>query len=311
MPKPIRPRLRLAWGAFLFVSAAFGCDQGSGEARGPATRPAAATAPATRATSAGQPPAPDGRKPGFAAGRVLRQDGRPIAVEGMRIGVTVRGISDRTGQVVSYSPTVGADGRYEVKLEPGTYRSPAGVVEVPFNGRHYRFELDPVQRAAATFDANAGIHEDFVWHLSGPRATAGGAPDESRAGDWHGGPITMRYDADRPDLGRRLTQPPRGTRAVFTLTPTTALADGREGKPITAEREFDELVGLKNPLIPDVPLAMYSVTGVELRPDGQRRPLLFLRPGGAWGDSVEGTFDPNLESGGLEPVVIAFTRREE
>ena len=119
-------------------------------------------------TSATRPATPDGRKPGFAAGRVLRQDGRPIAVEGMRIGVTVRGISDRTGQVVSYSPTVGADGRYEVKLEPGTYRPPAGVVEVPFNGRHYRFELDPVQRAAATFDANAGIHEDFVWHLSGP-----------------------------------------------------------------------------------------------------------------------------------------------
>jgi hypothetical protein len=295
---------------FALVATACGCDKASSDAPAPATRPAA-TAPATHA--AARPATADGRKPGFAAGRVLRQDGRPIAVEGMRIGVTVRGISDRTGQVVSYSPTVGADGRYEVKLEPGTYRPPAGVVEVPFNGRHYRFELDPVQRAAATFDAKAGIHEDFVWHLSGPRASGagGGAPDESRAGDWHGGPVTMRYDADRPDLGRRLSPPPRGTRAVFTLTPTTALADGREGKPITAEREFDELAGLKNPLIPDVPLAMYSVTGVELRPDGQRHPLLFLRPGGAWGDSVEGTFDPNLESGGLEPVVIAFTRREE
>jgi hypothetical protein len=294
---------------FALIATACGCDKASSDApaAAPATRPAA-TAPARR--SAGKSTT-EARKPGFATGRVLRQDGNPIAVEGMRVAVTVRGISDRTGQVVSYSPTVAADGTYEVKLEPGTYRPPAGVVEVPFNGRHYRFELDPVQRAAATFDAKAGIHEDFVWHLSGPRGGPGGTPDESRAGDWHGGPITMRYDADRPDLGRRLSPPPRGTRAVFTLTPTTALADGREGKPINAEREFDELAGLKNPLIPDVPLAMYTVTGVELRPDGQRRPLLFLRPGGAWGDSVEGTFEPNLEPGGLEPVVIAFTRREE
>jgi hypothetical protein len=227
----------------------------------------------------------------------------------VRIAVSLRGVSNRTTQVVSYSPPVGPDGTYEMKVDDGTYRPPTGIVEVPFNGRHFRFELEPVQPNSGAMESKPGIRQDFVWRLSGPRR--GMTPDETRAAAWHGGPITMRYQADRPDLGRRLGPPPRGTRAVFTLTPAGPLADGRPGKPITVEREFDDFGGLKNPLIPDVPLAMYTATGVELRPDAERRPLLLLKLGGTWADSIEGTFEPNLDSGGVEPVIITFTRREE
>src|SRR5690349_18391174 len=109
MPVSHDIRLRLPVTVFALVATACGCERASSDAPAPpsATHPAA-TAPATHA--AARPATADGRKPGFATGRVLRQDGNPIAVEGMRVAVTVRGISDRTGQVVSYSPTVGADG---------------------------------------------------------------------------------------------------------------------------------------------------------------------------------------------------------
>ena len=200
MPVRHDVRLRLAPVVIALVANVCGCDKGPAAAPTPTTRTAT-----HRTLNPGRVHGrrrADGRKPGFATGRVLRQDGQPIAIEGVRIAVSLRGVSNRTTQVVSYSPPVGPDGTYEMKVDDGTYRPPTGMVG------------GPVQRAALPIRAGsgaAGHGRDRVeagdppgLRLAAERPAAGVTPDETRAAAWHGGPITMQYQADRPDLGRRL-----------------------------------------------------------------------------------------------------------
>src|SRR2546429_95374 len=85
--------------------------------------------------------------------------------------------------------------------DKGPARRRTGTVEARFTGRHSRLDRAPDPRSVGGVDSNRGIRRDFVWGLSGPRN--GVTPDETRAAAWHGGPITMQYQADRPDLGRR------------------------------------------------------------------------------------------------------------
>ena len=83
-----------------------------------ATNPA--TAPSTRPT------------PGFAKGRVRAADGKPLDLKDRRAVITVVG-SSSNGVERPVSDTVKPDGTYAIKLDPGPYLWPTGMIEFRFN----------------------------------------------------------------------------------------------------------------------------------------------------------------------------------
>ena len=251
-------------------------------------------------------------KPGYAVGRVLGQDGKPISVPEARIAISFVGVArdpDRDVPAKCY-PDVGPDGNYEKKMEEGIYISAAGVVEFPFNGKQFRLALDPVRPFEGRVESSAGVVQDFVWKLSGPRPGFR-QPDPSQRGQWFGGALIAEYVAYRDDLKKSIPTPPQGTQVVFSLTPTTPLADGRKGEVVTFKRTYIGSSGVSNPVLADVPLAMYTIRGEEILPDGRKANILFLDVDGKWKDSTGGTFDSNLERASLDPVKFKFTRATE
>src|SRR5687768_2540579 len=106
---------------------------------------------------------------GFAAGRVTMPDGKPITAPGASISVSINGVSG-AGERVSYSPPVKPDGTYRQKLAGGAYTFGRSTVEVDFEGKRYRFRLEPVgDEHNRSRESDAGITQDFVWKVTGER----------------------------------------------------------------------------------------------------------------------------------------------
>src|SRR5687767_12868432 len=114
------------------VFAGFGCDE---RAKAPTSRPSNRDGggPARTQPAGGDPgtgAAADPRaKPGYVVGRVLDETGQPIAVKDARVQVSVIGISDETNRKAEYHVLAGPDGNYEVKVDPGNYRTITGRIE--------------------------------------------------------------------------------------------------------------------------------------------------------------------------------------
>jgi hypothetical protein len=265
------------------------------------TRPAG-TRPAGDATERTQP------KPGYARGRVLGQNGVPVALPGARIAINLRGISHEGGRRIdTYREIAGADGTFEFALEPGMYRPLEAFIEVPFNNRQYRFHLHPVHDSFGQGqESGQGIAQDFEWRLSGLRPKQ--PADPARPESWYGASILMRFIPYREDLKVSVPSAPNGTKVTITLTPITPLADGTNGRELTFERIYGGGIGLEQPYLTDIPLAKYSLVGKEVFPDGQTGKLLILGENGAWGDKAEGTFGSDLQAKGVEQVIVRFSR---
>ena len=297
-----------ASGASVVLSA--GCDQGapvSPDIGPPSSAPS--TAPATEPTS--QPAVgADGQTlpiPGYAVGRVMGADGKPITLKGARIELRFLGSSEPETRM-----EVGPDGFYKKELKSGRYLMPAGRIEFPFGDRTYSLPLTPTRPDdPAIGDAHEGIVRDFVWKLTGardlPREAA--KPDPRDPAAWIGGTVYASYDS--LPQGRPIAPPPTDTLAIFTFTPRGALADGSTTKPIVVERGFDiSRSQLEVPQISDLPLAWWTVTAIEKLPDGRTTAMEFRQPDGTWKPSIEGTFDHDLQKDLLKPIEIQFTRKQ-
>lgn len=259
-----------------------------------------------------KPDEPTPVHPGFATGRVLGADGKPIALPDVRIEIVHVGLLDdgRDSKTTSAVEARPADGVYVARLKPGTYLQPTGRIEFSFNRNRYRLPLSLRPPEAKRQDAADGVMQDFVWKLDGNRPGEKG--DKTRPESWIGGSISPEYQSYRRDLNRTLRPPPVGTKVVFALVPTTPLADGSKGAPRTAIRTYNPtFTGLNDPMIVDLPLAFWEVQGEEIYPDGGRQPVLFLQQDGTWKDRVTGTFEADLARSALKPVSITFTRKDQ
>jgi hypothetical protein len=95
---------------------------------------------------------------------------------------------------------------------------------------------------------------------------------------------------------------------VFTLVPRGPLADGSPASTLTYEREFDPgSPWLVNPHLADIPLAIYTLTGEEVLPDGRRRPLLMKTGFASFADALEIAFPTNAHRDPW-PGMLGFTR---
>jgi hypothetical protein len=287
--------------AALVAALQAGCDDRPSPAPTPVTGPAAGTRPAATAPD----PGPPGRvTPFFAKGRVLGEDGKPISIAGARITVLIRGVTRESSDVEEHEIFPGSDGYYSKQLSPGHYFPLAGRVEMNFNGRQYRFSLDPTQPKADGWEASQGMLQDFTWKLSGVRP--GMRPDKSQMDAWYGGSIVATYHGFREDLGRSIPPAPKGTTVVFTLTPQGPLVDGRPGKVMTFG-PFDEEALIGDLHFTDIPLAKYLLIGEEVYTNGPRERLVFEAEG-RWVDGLAGTFAPDLANSTIWPIGAPFSR---
>jgi hypothetical protein len=288
-----------------------GCDDPPRRPPPPDTRPAEPAEkpfePIDFAALAPTDPTP--ARPGHAVGRILGPDGKPLRAPGVRIEVTVAGVRE-DAQTVNLKFEAKPDGTYVRKLDNGTYTSVAARIEFPFDDHTYRLPLVPVNGSDPRQDAAVGVVQDFAWKLTGLRP--GARPEAERADPWLGGSIHASYVSVNRAEHRAVRSAPQGSVVRFTLTPTGPLADGRRGDPVLVARRYEASgTGLDRPLLTDLPLAKFALTGVEERPDGSRGPLMFLQSDGqTWAESVEGTFPPDLARAALEPQMIHFTRQD-
>lgn len=296
-------------GAFVLAALGLGCgDPDSRKTSKPPDEPATRRA---ETPPAGGPVRDKRTKPGYFVGRVLGADGNAISAPGAKVTVTLVGVGDAARDHVTVLAEVQPDGTFEKKLPAGTYLKCTGTVDVPFDGRPYRFDLHPVTELHGDVRSSEGIVQDFVWKLTGLRP-GNTREDQTKGEIWYGGQIKMVYMAYRADLRTGVPQAPPGTRVILTVTPTSPLADGSKGEPIEFERGWDGSIGLDNAILPNLPLAMVSVRGEEILPDGRRQKLLLLkvqRGRSIWGESVEGTFPPDLDHAKVKGVEILFTRQ--
>lgn len=280
-----------------------GCDKGESHPAPPTTR--------SSKVFPDDPGPPGVRQPGWAKGRVVGEDGKPVAVERAKVFVVVTGVGSKTGESVRYTVDVGPDGTYAQKLVAGSFFPIIGQIDVPFNGRAFPFDLEPVRPKGEdpepSTDAAKGLVQDFVWKLSGPRP--GVRADQTAPATRYGGAIVAQYAAYRQDLERAVPNPPPGTTVTFTATPAGRLADGRDGQPKSfGPRRYAGPTGLEDKVMMDLPLAVYKLKGVEQTPDGRTRNLLFLDKDLEWREEIEGSFVPDLDKHWLDVVKVTFTR---
>jgi hypothetical protein len=214
-------------------------------------------------------------KPGMLTGTILDERGKPISVPGVKYHVSISGNSEKSGEKVQYNPAVKPDGTYESKLVPGTYHSVSAKIEVKFNNNSYMFDLDPVQDNTSDREAANGIHQDFVWKVTGPHFRYRETPDPTNHTNWYGASVKVRLSGYREDLKKGVEAPPAGTKFTFTLKPVGKQIDGVDAKEMKFERTFTDRRDLDNNVLNDIPIAIYKMTGVETTPDGKIRKLVF------------------------------------
>ena len=299
------PRRGATWAAAIWTFALglplAGCDRGGHPPLFP--DPVPATGPSTAAARH------------VVRGRVLGQNGTPIALSGARLTIEIAGSSDvvkvddpRSGKVEHYA-TPDADGNYRVEVDPGIYSKVVGRIEFPFNGKNYRLDLHPENESARKRESSEGIVQDFTWRLSGLRPRMEQSSLQPIA--YYGGAVRLDFRSYEKGAGDRVKPPPTGTTLQFKLAPQGKLADGSEGKELTFDRKYDSLfVGVDNDQLVDVPLGMYRLSGEEVYPDKSRRTLKILDVGGIWNTSTVGTFEPNLIDNRLHHVSARFTRSQ-
>jgi hypothetical protein len=229
-------------------------------------------------------------------GKVTGEDGKPISAPGATVMVTIDGVGAKSAERINYNAGVKPDGTYSQKLADGSYHSEA-TLELTWNGKVYHIRLHPVQNNRVDQESTAGIQQDFVWKLTGPRPNGNGT---------YGPNFHLLYEFYRDDLKKSVPPPPPGTKFVFTLTPKGPRIDGAPTQPITFERTPDKLDDQK-----DIPVAIYTVTGTEVAPDGTKKPLVVRNPGlTKYADSCETTFEPgSVLINGYENTTVDFSRK--
>ncbi len=206
-------------------------------------------------------------------GTIRDERGQVIKVAGAKFRVGADGVAEQSAEEVSYAPPVDANGNFQIKIVAGKFRVRA-TIEVSWNGGTYTFDLHPVQDNTVDQDGATGVVQDFVWKLTGPIPLYSQNPDPKNSTNWYGGAVTVYPLTYREDLKAPATPDEAGTKYSFKLVPTGTLIDGSPAKELTFERSFDGS-RMDNQTLQDIPLAVYTLTGEEITPGGEKFPLVF------------------------------------
>jgi hypothetical protein len=194
--------------------------------------------------------------PGHVVGRVRMPDGRPIAAPNAVIGLYISGVSYLSGQSVSFAASVNHDGSFVQRVPEGSYRVNADVT-VPYDGREFVFELNPVGEGSADRDSGAGIVQEFTWAIRGLRANA--PPGSQDADDYYGHSVKFLVRSWDEAAQRHLPIGPGDARLVFTLTPNAPLIDSSAGSVMVHGTGYHSLCNSVRDWLLDAPLGVYSV----------------------------------------------------
>lgn len=228
------------------------------------------------ASSGGESSAPVKAEGGYIVGRVLGQDGKPIAVA-EEIAISVHGVSE-AGERVSYSPAVKPDGTYKQKLVPGSFRTSTSTVSVRAGDDLFVFPLTPQGNLwNKDRDSADGIEQDFVWNMTGQRTSE--KPDPNNHTHWYGMNIGLMFSMWREDLKKSAMPPPEGSTVVFTLKPLSKLINGQDGSELTIQRGWRAKDVTQIDSLNDLPPATYELSGVVKLADGSTKPLVLQGPG--------------------------------
>lgn len=183
-----------------------------------------------------------GAEDGYATGKVVNSQGKPIA--GAKI------LLDNTMYYASYiHGTTQADGRYKIKVKDGVWRTFA-YVESSYNGKTYRMELYPDKTDSFSEE---GAERNFTWKLEGRM------PWEAES--YYGGSITLSTDFDFEDDIEDVE---------LHFKPLGILIDGSTGSDFILQ--FGHQKWTNRYELMDIPIGRYSVKAV-LKGSGQPRPL--------------------------------------
>ena len=232
-------------------------------------------------------------KPGYAKGIVTNARGEPIpdaAITVLVVGTTM------AGDDTSFQPSVGADGRYALRLPDGIYRVEATVALTLAGGR-YLAALRPTDGGQADYqDASQGVVEAFVWQVAGRRPGRDGG-DGTYPGDYYGGSLWVQdanlFESSDSDL-LLANRYPEDARIVLSLSPRGPLVDGSPGREFVAELDLSgkSLANRASQIgyVVDVPLGSYVATAAVVDPEGGETPLLL-----STSYAGDGTSAPTLE----------------
>lgn len=184
---------------------------------------------------------PSGAEDGYATGRIIDTQGRPLAGVEVAIENTLVGYHSTANGVTD------SKGLYKIKLSNvGTFHASAYLTK-EYNGKQYKLALHCDGNDAF---GNEGAVRNFHWKLSGHKPTA--------LEGFYGSTIEIHnepgYYIDQEDI-------------IFTLTPVGKLIDGSNGNVLTLRSGQPQTSTYG--YVVDIPLGKYNLTatylGVPLR----------------------------------------------
>jgi len=211
-------------------------------------------------------------QPGHFSGRITQADGSPITLPGVKYQVNMSGTAE-VGQSTNFRPTVATDGTFSLKLPAGNFYPPYGYITVPFEGKNYLCDLDPVDPTDGARDGAPGIVQNFRWRITGPKPLARN-PDVNNATHWYGITIPVLFRSFRADTEQVIQPLPDGSKVTWTLKPTTKLLDGSEAETLTIERKWNGFPMSSMDALNDLPPANYEISAVATLPDGSTKTVL-------------------------------------
>jgi hypothetical protein len=203
-------------------------------------------------------PVPGAPKKGYATGKAVDTQGKPLADVEIVANNTQLYNSNIVGRTDS-------KGNYKLQLTPGSWYV-RGTVKVQYDNRTYVLDLHPETDGA--FAGTEGAVRDLRWKLTGAK------PTEFGATGYYGGLVEVYgdniFDTDQVEL---------------TLEPVGKLIDGSTGKKIVRRLEGGSIGNTE-----DIPLGRYRITARHLS-KGQAVKVR-VRNEGEYGDEVTSSFEP-------------------
>lgn len=190
---------------------------------------------------------------GTVAGRALDTQGRPLA----NVKVAIEPALTKGDPLVTRT---GADGSYRIEGLPSVPYWVHAWTEVNFNSQRFCLRLGMAD--AAQYEAvnpSNGAVRDFRWQLTGL------IPDDVSSDPlYFGGKVYLDLTGDFTDSTLKLT-----------FTPSGPLIDGSAASPLT---RTVSLTGGAQPVVEDLPVANYTVTGTITQSGTEQQLHIGLAP---------------------------------
>ncbi len=237
-------------------------------------------------------------RPGEVRGTVLDAQGRPI--KGAIIWL-LPSISGSFGYGYTSSSNLvkvntDARGQYSVKPLPDMLFGATAWTKVAYRGESFCLRLAAENDAQyEPFTPKGGVVRNFRLKLSGP------IPDTDIANTYFGGEVRLMTSTWE---GASDTVPLGTSKVEVTLKPDGPLIDGSAGKTLVKVTKPGEN------FLYDIPVGQYTVTAVEIQPDGTRKPVSISRDYYVErGLKTTLSFKPNSELCGGAPGTRSFVDR--